>query len=216
MPNESRAGAQPARRRRKPPQERRTEIVDTACRLIVANGVRNLTLRAVADELAVTPGLISHYFPSVDDLVVEAFAGIVDQQGEASFIDRDVTDTPTGQLRRMFDYRRHVKEVPAPVFWIDAWYAAHTWPRLRDEVVRQMEKTQLIITGIIEAGIETGEFTAADPKASALRILAAIDETIIIAALGIEDRFLIAADFVLDTTERELGLAPGTLRVTPE
>ncbi|MFB6820824.1 TetR/AcrR family transcriptional regulator [Streptomyces virginiae] len=61
------------KRIRKSPEARRAEIVETAAAVALAEGLECLTLRRIADELAVRPGLISHYFPSVEDLVAEAF-----------------------------------------------------------------------------------------------------------------------------------------------
>ncbi|MFD9615800.1 TetR/AcrR family transcriptional regulator [Streptomyces virginiae] len=61
------------KRIRKSPEARRAEIVETAAAVALAEGLECLTLRRIADELDVRPGLISHYFPSVEDLVAEAF-----------------------------------------------------------------------------------------------------------------------------------------------
>lgn len=61
------------KRIRKSPEARRAEIVDTAAAVALSEGLECLTLRRIADELDVRPGLISHYFPSVEDLVAEAF-----------------------------------------------------------------------------------------------------------------------------------------------
>ncbi|MFJ7206542.1 TetR/AcrR family transcriptional regulator [Streptomyces sp. NPDC098789] len=61
------------KRIRKSPEARRAEIVDAATAVALTEGLECVTLRRIADELAVRPGLISHYFPSVEDLVAEAF-----------------------------------------------------------------------------------------------------------------------------------------------
>ncbi len=60
-------------KKRKPPAERREEIVAAASRLAVAEGLERLTLRRVAEALGVVPGLVNHYFPVADDLVAAAF-----------------------------------------------------------------------------------------------------------------------------------------------
>ncbi|MFE6993528.1 TetR/AcrR family transcriptional regulator, partial [Streptomyces pharetrae] len=63
----------PRKRTRKDPAARRAEIVDAAAGVALREGLECVTLRRVAEELDVRPGLISHYFPSADDLVAEAF-----------------------------------------------------------------------------------------------------------------------------------------------
>ncbi|MGI5439841.1 TetR/AcrR family transcriptional regulator [Streptomyces shenzhenensis] len=65
----------PGKRVRKAPAERRNEIVATAARIGLTEGLECVTLRRVADELGVQPGLVGHYFPAADHLVAEAFTG---------------------------------------------------------------------------------------------------------------------------------------------
>ncbi|WP_449341177.1 TetR family transcriptional regulator, partial [Streptomyces canarius] len=62
------------KRVRKDPAARRAEIVAAAAAVALTEGLECVTLRRIAEELDVRPGLISHYFPSVEDLVAEAFA----------------------------------------------------------------------------------------------------------------------------------------------
>ncbi|MGV9355968.1 TetR/AcrR family transcriptional regulator [Streptomyces misionensis] len=61
------------KRIRKDPAARRAEIVTTAAAVALAEGLECVTLRRIGEELAVRPGLISHYFPSAEELVAEAF-----------------------------------------------------------------------------------------------------------------------------------------------
>ncbi|MFB8144153.1 TetR family transcriptional regulator, partial [Streptomyces parvus] len=58
---------------RKSPAARRAEIVDAAAAVALAEGLECVTLRRIGDDLGVRPGLISHYFPSAEELVAEAF-----------------------------------------------------------------------------------------------------------------------------------------------
>lgn len=72
-----------ATRIRKPPAERRAEIVRTAAAIALAEGLERITLRRIADELGVRPGLIGHYFPAADDLVSEAFTHAATDERES-------------------------------------------------------------------------------------------------------------------------------------
>ncbi|MFD4831398.1 TetR family transcriptional regulator [Streptomyces uncialis] len=58
---------------RKAPAERRHEIIRAAARVGLAEGLECVTLRRIADELGVQPGLVGHYFPAADTLVADAF-----------------------------------------------------------------------------------------------------------------------------------------------
>ena len=80
------SAAAPPSARRKPPEERRTEIVQAASVLALTEGLESLTLRRVADALGVVPGLVNHYFRSVEDLVAEAFTAAA--YGETSAVFR--------------------------------------------------------------------------------------------------------------------------------
>lgn len=180
--------------------------MDTASRLIAAHGVHSLTLRSVADELGVATGLISHYFASIDDLVTEGFAQAATSSLDAWDAYARVAPTPLGQLRRLLDYRRHRTDFPVPLLWVDGWQAAYNAPRMREEVVRQMAHAQVILTAIINDGIDAGQFSTTDARTSASRILATAHAVTIQAVLQNDEEFLLVADFVLATAERELGL----------
>ena len=54
--------------RRKPPKERRAEIIEAAAGIALADGLERVTARRVAEALGVFPGLVNHYFGSADDL----------------------------------------------------------------------------------------------------------------------------------------------------
>lgn len=58
-------------------QERREQIVEAVIALISRDGIQAVTHRAVALEAGVGPSAPSYFFPSIDDLVVEAFRAIM-------------------------------------------------------------------------------------------------------------------------------------------
>jgi AcrR family transcriptional regulator len=69
-PKPSRSGSGSGRRRapRRPPQERREEVLDAAMRLIVRDGHRAATMTAVARELHLTKPVIYAVFPNYKEL----------------------------------------------------------------------------------------------------------------------------------------------------
>lgn len=60
-------------RRRRAPEEAREEILAAADRLLAAHGPENVGLAAVAREVGVTHGLVTHYFGTYVGLVREVF-----------------------------------------------------------------------------------------------------------------------------------------------
>lgn len=51
---------------------RRSELIDATLRVIASEGVKAATVRAIAEEAAVTQGLIRYYFRSKDELIIAA------------------------------------------------------------------------------------------------------------------------------------------------
>jgi len=51
---------------------RRSELIDATLRVIATDGVKGATVRAIAEEAAVTQGLIRYYFRSKDELIIAA------------------------------------------------------------------------------------------------------------------------------------------------
>ena len=59
--------------KRKLPAERHGELLAKAVEISAAEGLSAVTLRRVATDLGVTPGLVSHYFSSAEQLITAAF-----------------------------------------------------------------------------------------------------------------------------------------------
>ncbi|WP_406096366.1 TetR/AcrR family transcriptional regulator [Kitasatospora purpeofusca] len=166
-----------AARTRKPPGERRAEILHTAARIALDEGLERITLRRVADELGVRPGLIGHYFPAADDLVSEAFAHAAVQERDvllppgANEADRSPTARLAGFLVRLtgsdcLDLSR---------LWLNARHLSRFKPGLRATVREQESLTRSALTGLVEDGVRRGEFRTGDPLGAALHILVTVD-----------------------------------------
>jgi AcrR family transcriptional regulator len=198
--------------RRRPAGERRAEIVTAASVLALAEGLESLTLRRVADALGVVPGLVNHYFPAVDDLVAVAFAVAASAEIEEVFAAAARCDgTAADRLRALLGLLVSEDRDPVSLLWLDAWQAAQRRPALRAEVARQMTAWQERLADLVRGGADAGDFRVADPGAAAVRILAMIDGLSIQAAMRSAVDYAAVRDLVVTTTERELGLAPGSL-----
>lgn len=65
------------------PEERRADLVEAAARVLASVGVAGATVRAIAEEAGVSPGLIGHYFGGVDALVAATYAHVEAQVSAA-------------------------------------------------------------------------------------------------------------------------------------
>ncbi|GAA2429136.1 TetR/AcrR family transcriptional regulator [Streptomyces macrosporus] len=204
----------PSKRVRKAPAERRTEIVTAAARVGLTEGLECVTLRRVADELGVQPGLVGHYFPSADRLVAEAFTSATMAELDSLLPDEPADpghDTPLRTLRRFFTLTSSADFDNVSRLWLNARHLSRYRPVLRDHVVDQELLWCRRIEQLITAGTRTRTFRCDDPWAAAVRILVAIDGASAYINTSADHRAAPIAHMARTIAETELGLPPGAL-----
>ncbi|MEU8137287.1 TetR/AcrR family transcriptional regulator [Streptodolium elevatio] len=207
----SRPGPQ---RIRKLPDERRAEILRTAARIALEEGLERITLRRVADELGVRPGLIGHYFPAADNLVSEAFADAATRERDALLPADEEDRPPTERLARFLARLDDPSSRDLSRLWLNARHLSRFREGLREVVDGQEAVTRGALTALVEDGVKSGEFTTDDALGAALHILVVVDG-IGAYANGYTDVGHPAVDgMATATAERVLGLHPGALRGT--
>ena len=80
--------------KRKLPAESHGELLAKAVEISADEGLSAVTLRRVATDLGVTPGLVSHYFSSAEQLITAAFR---------TSADADLAEASPGGGRRLAD-----------------------------------------------------------------------------------------------------------------
>ncbi|HTT28513.1 MAG TPA: TetR family transcriptional regulator C-terminal domain-containing protein [Solirubrobacteraceae bacterium] len=197
--------------RRKPPEERRAEIIQTAAMIALAEGLEKVTARRVADALGVFPGLVNHYFRSADELVAAAFAHAAANESEDVFGHAQEAATPLEQIQRLLRDWLDNQQDSVSLLWLDAWQASRRRPALLTAVTEQMTADLARLEALIRTGIEHAQFQVADPAAAALRIMALVDATSIQAAVRTAIDYAPVNEMALTTTEDTLGLPRGAL-----
>ncbi|MFJ9566378.1 TetR/AcrR family transcriptional regulator [Streptomyces fuscichromogenes] len=195
--------------RRLSPQERRQEMLDAALDLADAVGLDRLTSRDIGTSIGVAPGLVHHYFASMDELIVEAFAQFADaEHDELRSIIQSLPVLPalcglvTRQLNAPTRYAR---------IWMSAWVAAPRRPELAKEIDRQMLAGLDLLTGLLGRGADEGAFQLSDPRESAFRILVLLDGVLVQISMRAEKSYGDVTKLVWESVEREVGLTAGTL-----
>ncbi|MDQ1033968.1 DNA-binding transcriptional regulator YbjK [Streptomyces sp. V3I8] len=209
----------PGKRVRKAPAERRHEIVAAAARVGLTEGLECVTLRRVADELGVRPGLVGHYFPAADTLVAEAFTAATMADLDTLLPERPDgpgDDRPRAVLRRFFTLTSSTEFDDVSRLWLNARHLSRYRPGLREHVVAQEMLWCRRVEKVIIAGTESGDFTCADPWAAALRILVTIDGASAYINTSIDRRGDCVVHLARTVAEAELGLAAGALEPSPE
>ncbi|MFF0464927.1 TetR/AcrR family transcriptional regulator [Streptomyces mexicanus] len=199
------------KRVRKSPEERRSEILSAAAAIALTEGLECITVRRVAEELAVRPGLISHYFPVAEDLVAEAF-GVAASAELDDLIPRErPTGGPVEHLARFFSLTVGESYDDMSRLWLNARHLSRYRPALRDRVGHQEALWRDRLSGLLRDGVGAGVFRTPDPLLAAVQILVVLD------GLGAHANTVrgthspVITHMAVTTAERELGLAHGTL-----
>ncbi|MGH3643979.1 MAG: TetR/AcrR family transcriptional regulator [Mycobacterium sp.] len=161
--------------KRKLPAERHGELLAKAVEISQAEGLSAVTLRRVATDLGVTPGLVSHYFSSAELLIAAAFrtAALADLDAARARI--DAAPTPTAGIDALMDYALGDVSEDASALWLDAWSLGRRNPTLAAEANALTDDWLALIGDLVQAGRETGEFHVPDADAAARRLLILID-----------------------------------------
>ncbi len=194
---------------RKPPEERRAEIVAGAAQIALNESLEHITLRAVADRLGVRPGLISHYFPAVETLVVEALASVLSRERDEHFPE---SGSALARLSRLAAQASSDESLQFARLWLNARHLARFRPLIAAELEEQERLGRDRLIALLEDGVRAGEFSVADPRSAAVRILIANDGYGAYANNPepfLEESF---TNFVADAIEWALGLEPGALK----
>ena len=160
---------------RLPPAERRAELAAAARDLTLSDGLAAVTLRSVAGRAGVTPALVAHYHPAMDQLVASAFSAVVGAElAEVSALvvsGGTATEKVAVLLRTLLDGTRD----DVTVVWVEAWALGRRNEALAAAVREQMDAWQALILTVVEEGVAAGDFTADDPAQAAWQLLGVID-----------------------------------------
>ncbi|MER6806434.1 MULTISPECIES: TetR/AcrR family transcriptional regulator [Streptomyces] len=202
----------PNKRIRMSPAARRAEIVAAAAAVALAEGLECITLRRVAEELGVRPGLISHYFPAVEDLVAEAYGSAAAAELDDLLPADRAGATPTECLARFLARTSGEEYDDISRLWLNARHLSRYRPALRDRVAAQEAAWRERLEAVLRDGVERGEFRTGDPMVTAMQILVVLDGLgMLVNSADTHDDPPAVRRMPVTLAERELGLPPGTL-----
>lgn len=169
--------ATPAMRdaKRKLPAERHDELLRQAVQISRTDGLGAVTLRKVAADLGVTPGLVSHYFSSAEQLITAAFRTAATADLDCARARMAQQATPTAKIDALMDYALDESSREAGALWLEAWSLGRANPALAAEADELTEQWLACIAEVVRAGNADGEFRAGDADLAARRLLTMID-----------------------------------------
>lgn len=162
--------------KRKLPAERRSELLDRAVEIARAEGLSAVTLRRVAADLGVTPGLVSHYFSAAEHLTAAAFRAAAQQDLDAAGARVAAQTTATAKMQALIDYVLDDDGDEGSALWLETWTLTRRNPVLAGEADELTGRWVTLLADIVGTGVAAGEFTVAGPvDAVARRLLTLID-----------------------------------------
>jgi AcrR family transcriptional regulator len=161
--------------RRPSVEERRNEILEVTCQVVIERGFGATRIGDVAAKLGVSTGLIHYHFESKDQLLAEAFqwAAAADLARLHAEVERGATAIE--RLERVIHLYGHIEAEPGWMLWIDGWGEALRSPTLQ-RISQELDwQWQQVLAGVLRDGVAAGEFRCADPDATAWRLTALLD-----------------------------------------
>jgi len=156
--------------------ERRNEILETTCQVVIERGFAGTRIADVAKRLDVSSSLIHYHFDSKEQLLAEAFDYYANK--DVAEMEGEIESAPTalGKLERVI--QNYVPEGSDDVewmLWIDGWGEALRNPMMK-KISQQLDEQSIeLLARVIRNGVESGEFSCPDPTASAMRLTALVD-----------------------------------------
>jgi AcrR family transcriptional regulator len=166
-------------------------ILEAACELIASDGIEEVRIARVAQRAGASTSLVHHYFSTREELLEQALVHSFERAGDERFGDGDGESTAgesaveglAAAIRESLPYPG--REEDEWVLWVELWIRAIREPDLRPVAARMYERYRQWMTGLIAAGVESGEFAAGvDAEATADLAVALLDGAGVRAMLG--------------------------------
>ena len=184
--------------------QRRAELANAAWRVIIANGLDGTTTREIARESGYSAGVLSHYFQSKDDLLLEAL-----RRSHAVILRRlgELAERHVGlEALRMFCYDSiplHDEQVRETYLEMSFWSRALVNAELREVQRSESGHWRGMLRRLVAGAQESGELSPEDPDL-VVDILASLIDGISVHALLYPER--ITKSRLVEMMDRQLAL----------
>ncbi|HEY1285446.1 MAG TPA: TetR/AcrR family transcriptional regulator [Solirubrobacterales bacterium] len=158
----------------------RERILEAACDLIAAEGIDDMRIARVAMRAGASTALVHHYFSTREELLEQALLHSFELAGDERFAAGRVGGSATAQLAAAIE-----ECLPGSgrlqrdwVLWVELWLRAAREPELRPFAAQLYERYRDWLSGVIDAGVQSGEFERpADLEDLVDRAMAMLDGT---------------------------------------
>ncbi|WP_226351537.1 MULTISPECIES: TetR/AcrR family transcriptional regulator [unclassified Pseudonocardia] len=163
--------------RRKNQQARRDEFMAATRRVIVRDGLSAVTVRTIAAEAGLSTGLVSYYFPDIDELYQTVYGDAVDRFATRRRRTVDAITDPRERLVAMI--RSGLPVDPDDELCILLYeFSALVRRNPMVQVLRRSlyERQVSIYESILDVGQGLGVFTLAQPSTATARSMVSLED----------------------------------------
>lgn len=142
-------------------QDRQAAILQAAARVALDEGLAATTVRRVAIEACTALGQVHHHFSSAASLRAEAYALVM---RELQW-DLEITSCHLPALERLQLYlidAKHERYLQAIRLWREAMLLSEQDELMKSAFARSLYDWHRLVTDVIHAGLQNGQFTATD------------------------------------------------------
>ena len=160
--------------RRSEPDARRADLIAATARVLAREGTGGASVRAIAVEAGVSPGLVGHYFAGIDALVAATYAHVEHTVSEA--LDAAVAAAGPDPRARLDAFVTASFSPPiASGELLATWTAFWSLVRSRDDIARQHDEQYAAFRARLEALLAECGLPAARLRHTAIAITALVD-----------------------------------------
>lgn len=160
--------------RRSEPDARRADLIAATARVLAREGTGGASVRAIAVEAGVSPGLVSHYFAGIDALVAATYADVEHRVSEA--LDAAVAAAGADPRARLDAFVTASFSPPiASGELLATWTAFWSLVRSRADIARQHDEQYAAFRARLEALLAECGLPAPRLRHAAIAITALVD-----------------------------------------
>lgn len=160
--------------RRSEPDARRADLIAAAARVLAREGTGGASVRAIAVEAGVSPGLVGHYFAGIDALIAATYAHVEHTVSEA--LDDAVAAAGPDPRARLDAFVTASFSPPiASGELLATWTAFWSLVRNRDDIARQHDEQYAAFRARLESLLAECGLPAPRLRHAAIAITALVD-----------------------------------------
>lgn len=159
------------------PEARRRQLIEATARSLARRGFEGTTVRVVAAEAGVSPGLVRHHFAGMHDLIAETYRWTGKELGKSlNTALATAPNEPEAQLRAFVDasFLPSMLNPDLLGVWLTFWSLTRTDPVIHEIHGKVYAEYRKLLQRHIGALAEERKLTF-DPRAATLAFIALLD-----------------------------------------